>query len=117
MPLTREEREFLDAYAWEMTHEPFGGLATDDLRRRSVYYPDLQWLLTAYHREASARGASPMGKHNPVPPASPWLDSEHARLRNLAVRDECQREGGRAGNGEFATAGRDDELANTSLPH
>lgn len=30
MPLTKEEREFLDAYVFEAMHEPFGGPATTD---------------------------------------------------------------------------------------
>ncbi len=32
MPLTNDEREFLDAYVYEATHEPFTGPATVDLR-------------------------------------------------------------------------------------
>jgi hypothetical protein len=86
MPLTKEEREFLDAYVYEATHEPFGGPATSDLRRRGIYYTDLHWLLTAYHRELSSEKILPFGRKNPNPPPSPWADKESVKLRNQTLR-------------------------------
>ncbi len=59
MPLTKQEREFLDVYVYEATHEPFAGPATDDLRRRHIYYADLHGLLTGYHRELCREGTLP----------------------------------------------------------
>ena len=82
MPLTKEEREFLDAYVYEATHEPFGGPATTDLRGRGLYYADLHGVLTAYHRELSAEGTLPFGKETIKPPACPWHDRDTALRRN-----------------------------------
>lgn len=52
MPLTPDERVFLDAYVYEATSgPPFGGPATRDLKNRGIFYRDLSWLLAAYQRE------------------------------------------------------------------
>jgi hypothetical protein len=88
MPLTEKEREFLDAYVYEATHEPFGGPATSDLRRRQIYYADLHGMLTGYHREMIAARILPFGKRNPSPPPSPWANREEAELRNQALLEE-----------------------------
>jgi hypothetical protein len=88
MPLTREEREFLDAYVYEATHEPFGGPATDDLRRRDIYYADLHGLLTRYHRELCSERTLPFGRHNANPPSSPWAGREQVEHRNRALLEE-----------------------------
>ena len=53
MPLSKEEREFLDAYVYEATHEPFSGPATAELRQLQIFYSDVHGFLTAYHREVS----------------------------------------------------------------
>lgn len=89
MPLTKEERAFLDAFVYEATHEPFGGPATDDLRRREIYYADLHGLLTSYHRELVSERTMPFGKCNPDPPPSPWANREQAERRNRALTEEC----------------------------
>jgi hypothetical protein len=88
MPLTKQERDFLDAYVYEATHEPFGGPATTDLRGRGIGYADLHELLTAYHQELSRERVLPAGKHNPNPPHSPWPDREHAKRRNQVLMAE-----------------------------
>jgi hypothetical protein len=88
MSLTKEEREFLDAYVYEATHEPFGGPATDDLRRRRIYYADLHGLLTGYHRELCGERILPFGKHTPSPPPSPWANRDEAESRNRALLEE-----------------------------
>jgi hypothetical protein len=36
----------LDAFVYEATHEPFGGPATADLRRRDIHYADLHSFAT-----------------------------------------------------------------------
>ena len=91
MPLTREEREFLDAYVYEATNgPPFGGPATTDLGRRRIRYPDLSWILTAYQREVSAEGKSPTGVQSSTPPPSPWPTLEQVRLRNEVLRKELE---------------------------
>jgi len=89
MPLTSKEREFLDAYVYEVTHgPPFGGPATTDLKGKGIYYTDLSWLLTAYQRELSAQGIPADGIHNPSPPPSPWQTLEEAKDRNQALKEE-----------------------------
>ena|ERR1043166_6983108 len=91
MPLTKEEREFLDAYVYEATHEPFSGPATSDLRRCGIYYADLHGLLTGYHREACSDRILPFGKHNPNPAPSQWANLEQAEARNRILLEECNR--------------------------
>src|SRR5947207_8507316 len=95
MALTKEERDFLDAYVYEATHEPFGGPATSDLRQREIYYTDLHWLLTAYHREMCAARILPLGQQNTNPPPSPWADLVHAKLRDQALREELEGHAGK----------------------
>jgi hypothetical protein len=90
MPLTNEERRFLDAYVYEATHEPFGGPATRDLGRRNVRYSDLNWILTAYQRELSAAGIPAAGVHTPEPPPSPWRDLEEVKRRSRLLNNELE---------------------------
>jgi hypothetical protein len=87
MPLTPEERRFLDAYVYEATNgPPFGGPATRDLSRRGIWYSDLSWILTAYQRELSAEGKSTTGISNPSPPPCPWQDRDEVAIRNGELR-------------------------------
>ncbi len=102
MPLTKTEREFLNAYVHEATHEPFGGPATSDLHRRGIHYSDLNWILTAFDRELRAQGIPPLGQQNPSPPPSPWTELAHAKLRNQELRDEWECQVAEPGNGEPA---------------
>ncbi len=89
MPLTSKEREFLDAYVYEVTHgPPFGGPATSELKGKGIYYTDLMWLLTAYQRDLSAHDIPADGISNPNPPPSPWETLEEAKGRNQALRQE-----------------------------
>jgi hypothetical protein len=95
MPLTLEERRFLDAYVYEVTHgPPFGGPATQSLSQKGIGYLDLSWILTAYQRELSAEGKPAAGSHNPDPQPSPWEDCEKVNERNEALKVEL--EGGRS---------------------
>ena len=105
MPLTKEERAFLDAYVFEATHEPFGGPATDDLRRRGIYYTDVHWLLTAYDRELCAEKILPFGQANPDPPPSPWADLEHAKTRNQVLQREYEDRNSSVGNAKPVATG------------
>jgi hypothetical protein len=98
MPLNDAEREFLDAYVYEATHEPFGGPATTALREKGIAYSDLLWLLTAYDRELCADRILPFGRKNKSPPPSPWTDSEHAGARNQAMRAEYEQRQALPGN-------------------
>jgi hypothetical protein len=91
MPLTHEERQFLDAYVYEVTHgPPFGGPATRELAARDIWYNDLPWILTAYQRELSAEGRPAMGIHNPTPPPTPWETLEQAKRRNETLKEEWE---------------------------
>ena len=88
MPLSKQEREFLDAYVYEATHQPFGGPATSDLQQRGIRYADLHGLLTAYDRELSAERILPFGHQNLTPPATPWASLEDVKLRNQTLKRE-----------------------------
>jgi hypothetical protein len=92
MPLSTEERDFLDAYVYEVTHgPPFGGPATRDLGQRGITYLDLSWILTAYQRELSAEGTPATGIHTPEPPPSPWEKLEQVQERNRVLKAELER--------------------------
>lgn len=89
MPLTRQEREFLDAFVYEATHgPPFGGAASRDLNRRGIWYSDLSWILTAYQREVCAEGKIPSGVLVPSPPPCPWRTIEEVKSRNHVLEEE-----------------------------
>src|SRR5271156_5033054 len=88
MSLSEQEREFLDAYVYEATHEPFGGPATNELRRRQIYYADLHGILTGYHRELTAARILPFGRRNPSPPPCPWANRAQVEVRNHELMQE-----------------------------
>ncbi len=90
MPLSKEEREFLDAYVFEVMNEPFNGPAASDLRQRDVYYTDIHWILTAWDRERSAERRLYPTQPNPNPPPSPWATLEEAKRRNDELRREWE---------------------------
>src|SRR2546423_6168727 len=100
MPLSEAERAFLTCYVHEATHEPCGGPATNEVRRRGIHYTDLHWLLTAYDRELCAERILPFGREVPNPPPSPWANLEQAQLRNQALRREMELPDAERGNGE-----------------
>jgi len=90
MPLSGEERVFLDAYVYEATHSPFGGPATDALRKQGIRYTDLSWILTAYQRELSGEGKSVDGTQTSAPLPSPWESLAQVKCRNSALREEWE---------------------------
>ena len=91
MPLTPEERRFLDAYVYEATHgPPFGGPATRDLGHRGIWYSDLNWILTAYQRELWAEGTPATGIQNPEPPPSPWETLEQVKQRSQEMQQKWE---------------------------
>jgi hypothetical protein len=90
MPLSQEERMFLDAYVYEATHSPFGGPATTSLRKDGIGYTDLSWILTAYQRELTAERRAVDGIQNLSPPPSPWGSLEVVKRRNDVLRQEWE---------------------------
>jgi hypothetical protein len=91
MPLTKQERQFLDGYVYEATNgPPFGGPATELLKRSGIRYSDLSWLLTAYQRELCAEGMVPSGTSNPHPPPSPWANLHEVIQRNRELKQELE---------------------------
>jgi hypothetical protein len=91
MPLTNEEREFLDAYVYEATSgPPFGGPATKILAALGIWYSDVSWLLAAYQEELSAKGIPSTGVKNPTPPPSPWRDLEEVKRRCGVLKCELE---------------------------
>ena len=92
MPLTEGEREFLAAFIYEATTDPFKGPATEELHRRDIYYTDLSHLMTAYYRDHDSRDPGRRGgEHNPTPPPCPWKDRDAAVRRDRAVEVELER--------------------------
>ena len=90
MPLTDREREFLAAFIYEATTDPFKGPATAELHRRDIYDTDLTHLMTAYYREECGTQEGFGGKHSPTPPACPWKDRDAALHRDHEVDIELQ---------------------------
>src|SRR5205807_4745046 len=91
MPLTPQEKEFLDAFVYETTNgPPFGGPATRDLSQRGIWYPNLSWILTAYQRQLSSEGKVSSETHNPNPPPSPWQDPQQVKVRNEVLKAELE---------------------------
>ena len=97
MLLTDCEREFLAAFIYEATTDPFKGPATKELHRRDIYYTDLSHLLTAYYRENASHQQTFGGQHNPTPPLCPWKDRDTAVRRDQEVAAEVERERERSG--------------------
>jgi hypothetical protein len=92
MPLTNEEKTFLDVFVFEATNgPPFGGPTTRNLHQCGIRYHDISWLLTAYQRELSAQGIPPIGHASATALASPWNSLEEAKARDEEMREELQR--------------------------
>jgi hypothetical protein len=93
MILTREEIAFLDMYCHEGTEPPFGGPATDALRRIGVQNADTLNLQWAYLRDQPPTGPV-IGRPSKAAPPVPWADREAVLRRDAeirAVREEMQR--------------------------
>src|ERR1700686_76629 len=91
MLLTDHERDFLAAFIYEATTDPFKGPATDDLHRRNIFYDDLPPLMTAYAQEGPLDQGGFGGRRNPSPPPSPWRDRDVAIRRDQEVAAELER--------------------------
>jgi hypothetical protein len=87
MLLTECEREFLSAFLYEATTDPFKGPATAELHRRNIYYTDLSHLIASYYREHPLDQEGFGGKSHPVPPPCPWFDRETAVRRDREVKE------------------------------
>jgi hypothetical protein len=90
MLLTDAEREFLAAFIFEATTEPFKGAATADLRRREIYYDDLGHLMAAYYRENPLDQQGFGGNRNSSPPPCPWPDRASALRRDEEAASELK---------------------------
>ena len=85
MLLTDREREFLAAFIYEATTDPFKGPATEELHRLNIYYTDLSHLMTAYYQENPDAQEGFGGRYNPTPPPCPWTDEATAVRRDHEV--------------------------------
>jgi hypothetical protein len=93
MALTDEEREFLSAFVYEATTDPFRGPATDDLHRHGKDYSDIRGLMAAYYREKNPDQEGFGGKKNLAPPPPcPWKSNESAIRRSRELEAESKRE-------------------------
>ena len=93
MIFTREEIAFLDVYCHEGTEPPFGGPATDALRKIGVENGDTLNLQWAYLRERPPTGPV-IGRASKVAPPLPWADHDAVLRRETeirAIREETQR--------------------------
>jgi hypothetical protein len=93
MILTREEIAFLDVYCHEGTEPPFGGPATDALRKIGVENGDTLNLQWAYLREQPPTGPV-IGRASKAAPPLPWANREAVLRRDAdlrAIREETQR--------------------------
>jgi hypothetical protein len=88
MPLTQPEIDFLTAFVYEATIDPFKGPATEALHRCGIYYTDIPSLLAAYYREHPPNQQGFGGQHNPKPPSCPWQSREEALHRERELREE-----------------------------
>jgi hypothetical protein len=97
MILTREEIAFLDVYCHEGTELPFGGPATDALRRIGVQSGDTLNLQWAYLRDKPPEGPV-IGRASKAAPPLPWANREAVLQRDAeirAIREQAQRTHGR----------------------
>jgi hypothetical protein len=93
MILTRDEISFLDVYCHEGTELPFGGPATDALRRIGVHSGDTLNLQWAYLRDNPPTGPV-IGNASDIAPPLPWPNREAVLRRDAeirALREQMQR--------------------------
>lgn len=93
MILTREEIAFLDVYCHEGTELPFGGPATDAMKRIGVHSGDTLNLQWAYLRDKPPSGPA-IGIASTTAPTLPWPNREAVLRRDAeirAIREEKQR--------------------------
>jgi hypothetical protein len=93
MVLTDHEREFLAAFLYEATTDPFKGPATEALHRLDIYYTDLSHLVTAYYWEETLPQEGFGGRHNPAPPSCPWVDRATALRRDREAQAVLEKTG------------------------
>lgn len=93
MILTRQEIAFLDVYCHEGTQPPFGGPATDAMKRIGVLSGDTLNMQWAYLRDQPPTGPV-IGKPGRAAPPLPWSNREAVLRRDAeirVIRDELQR--------------------------
>lgn len=87
MNLTAQEIDFLAAYAYEATNEPFfSGPASAAMKEKGIGYDDITGLLSCYAREHPGTAECLFGRHDSNPPDCPWDSREEARRRNDEIR-------------------------------
>jgi hypothetical protein len=84
MILTAEEIAFLDVYCHEGTEPPFGGPATELMRRLGVYHGDTLNLQWAYLRDKPPTSAT-IGTASKVAPPLPWANRDAILQRDAAI--------------------------------
>lgn len=93
MILTIEEISFLDVYCYEGTEPPFGGPATEAMRRVGIQNGDTLNLQWAYLRDKPPIGPV-IGKPGKTAPPIPWASRDAVIRRDAeigAIREEMQR--------------------------
>ena len=93
MILTRDEISFLDVYCHEGTEPPFGGPATDAMRRIGIQNGDTLNLQWAYLRDKPPTGPV-IGNASNIAPTVPWANREVVLRRDAeiqAIREDVQR--------------------------
>ncbi len=93
MLLTDREREFLAAFIYEATTDPFKGPATVELHRRNIFYTDLSHLMTAYYQENPGDQEGFAGQPYLTPSPCPWKDRATAVRRDHEVEEAMDRAG------------------------
>lgn len=88
--LTQQERDFLSAFVFEATTDPFHGPATKELHRRGIYYNDLSWLMALYYREQNPGQQGFGGVFHAIAPPCPWMDRKMALGRDTDARIEIE---------------------------
>lgn len=86
MILTREEISFLDVYCFEGTEAPFGGPATEAMKRIGIQNGDTLNLQWAYLRDKPPIGPV-IGKPSNITPPVPWASREAVLRRDAEVRE------------------------------
>ena len=93
MILTPEEIAFLDVYCHEGTEPPFGGAATEAMRRIGAHDGNTLNLQWGYLRDKPPTGPV-IGHASTVAPPLPWADREAVLRRDAEIRtarEEMQR--------------------------
>ena len=84
--LNPPEKNFLDVFLYEATHEPFTGPGTKALHSIGVEYRDISYINWAYGHEVPLAADYLWGHPADVAPPLPWPDRDAALRRNEEVK-------------------------------